>query len=93
MKLSDNIKELVNVTFANSRFIGRDPKTMLAILNIKVKDSNNMHIMPKVQDVQVETIDDLHDKLSLLWDDYKVEGIVSWKQSDNNKNFVFVNYK
>ena len=93
MKLSDSIKQQVNTTFKHNKFIGRDPKTMLAILNISVKNSDNMHVMPKVQDVQVEVIDDLHDKLSLLWDDYKVEGTITWKQSQDGKNFIFCEYR
>lgn len=91
MKLQDSIKHLLNVTFVNCMFISREPKDVLAILNIGVKGSNNMRITPEIDRVEVEHIDEVTDKLTLIWDDYQFEGIVSWRRSENGKGFIFKN--
>ena len=61
----------------------RNAKSVIAALNTGVRDSENMVVLPKVDNVELTKIDDLHDKLSLSWDDYKTEGVVTWKPSAN----------
>ena len=64
----------------------RNTESVTAALNTNVRDSVNMVVLPKVDKVELTKIDDLHDKLSLSWDDYKTEGVVTWKPS-TNKNW------
>jgi len=66
--------------------IQRNTKSVTAALNTNVRDSVNMVVLPKVDKVELTKIDDLHDKLSLSWDDYKTEGVITWKPS-TNKNW------
>ena len=61
----------------------RDAKSVIAALNTSVMNSENIVLLPKVDNVELTKIDDLHDKLSLSWDDYKTEGVVTWKPSAN----------
>ena len=42
-----------------------------------------MIVLPHVDKVELTEIDALHDKVSLLWDDYKVEGTITWALSKN----------
>lgn len=80
--IGQNYKEAINNDFKHS-VIKRDAESILNALNIGVKGSDNVTILPKVEKVELEKIDDLHDKLSLFWADYKTEGVVTWKLSDS----------
>lgn len=80
--IGKNYKDAINNDFRNTA-IGRDSESIFNALNGSVKGSDNMSILPKVEKVELTTIDDLHDKLSLSWDDYKTEGVVTWRPSDN----------
>ena len=80
--IGQNYKQAINNNFRHCAF-KRDAESVFNALNISVKGSDNMTILPKVEKVELTTIDDLHDKLSLSWDDYKTEGVVTWRPSDN----------
>ena len=92
MKIGESIVNSINNGFRNCKFSGRDAENIKNTLNIPVHGSDTIHLIPHVPEVKVENVDDLHDKLSLLYDDYKVEGVVTWRKSQNEKQFVFVNY-
>jgi bacterioferritin (cytochrome b1) len=83
--IGKNIKDAINNNFMYN-VIQRNTKSVTAALNTNVRDSVNMVVLPKVDKVELTKIDDLHDKLSLSWDDYKTEGVITWKPS-TNKNW------
>ena len=83
--IGKNIKDAINNNFMYN-VMQRDAKSVIAAFNIGVRNSENMVVLPKVDNVELTKIDDLHDKLSLSWDDYKTEGVVTWKPS-TNKNW------
>ena len=83
--IGKNIKDAINNNFMYN-VIQRNTESVTAALNTNVRDSVNMVVLPKVDKVELTKIDDLHDKLSLSWDDYKTEGVVTWKPS-TNKNW------
>lgn len=87
--IGKNYKDAINNDFRNTA-IGRDSESIFNALNIGIKGSDNMTILPKVEKVELTTIDDLHDKLSLSWDDYKTEGVVTWKPSANKLETAMV---
>ena len=89
-KIGDTIVDAINRNFVHNIFMSRDAECIKNTLNIKVKGSDSIHMMPYVPEVKVERIDDLHDKLSLLYDDYKVEGVVTWRES--KEHYVFESY-
>ena len=82
--IGKNIKDAINNNFMYN-VMERNAKSVTAILNTNVKDSDNMIVLPKVDNVELTKIDDLHDKLSLSWDDYKTEGVVTWKPTTNKE--------
>ena len=90
MKVNEAIADSINTGFKNCVFMSRDSECVKNTLNVLVKGSDNVHFMPCVPEVKVEKIDDLHDKLSLLYDDYKVEGVVTWRES--KEHYVFESY-
>lgn len=83
--IGKNIKDAINNNFMYN-VMQRNTESVTAALNTNVRDSVNMVVLPKVDKVELTKIDDLHDKLSLSWDDYKTEGVVTWKPS-TNKNW------
>jgi len=80
--IGKNIKDAINNNFMYN-VMQRNAESVTAALNANVRDSVNMIVLPKVDKVELTKIDDLHDKLSLSWDDYKTEGVVTWKPSAN----------
>ena len=83
--IGKNIKDAINNNFMYN-VMQRNTESVTAALNTNVRDSVNMVVLPKVDKVELTKIDDLHDKLSLSWDDYKTEGVITWKPS-TNKNW------
>ena len=90
MKISDSYKIAINRAFVHTIFLKRDNDVVLKTLNTLVHGSDNLSIIPPIQDVKVETIDDGHDKVTFYFDDYSFEGIITWKKSKNNLNYVFI---
>ena len=86
--IGKNIKDAINNNFMYN-VMQRNTESVTAALNTNVRDSVNMVVLPKVDKVELTKIDDLHDKLSLSWDDYKTEGVVTWKPSTNKHNKKF----
>ena len=81
--IGNNIKNAINNNFMHN-VIGRSAEGVYNALNTKVKGSENMVVLPQV--------DKVDDKLSLSWDDYKIEGVVTWKPSANKLENAMVFY-
>ena len=91
MTIGQSVKIAINAAFADAIFQGRDASTIRNTLNTKVHGSNNMLIMIPVPDVKVEKLDDMHDKITLIYDDAQIEGVVTWRASKIMKScFVFI---
>ena len=85
----------INVGFGNTLFITRESNRIQDTITQKVMD-DKIALMPnKPKSVKVETIDDLHDKLSLLYDDEteNVEGTITWRKSKDEKHYVFAKFE
>ena len=80
--IGKNYKEAINRNFMHVA-MKRDAESVFEALNIGLKGSDNMIMLPKVEKVELTKVDDLHDKLSLSWDDYKTEGVVTWRPSES----------
>lgn len=89
--IGNNYKKAINNNLIYT-LIERSADGIASAININVKDSNHMHILPNVEKVELEKVDDLHDKLSLYWADYKIEGVVAWKPSANKPTKAMVFY-
>ena len=80
--LSNNIKDAINRNF-EFNVVERNAESVFNMLNTHAKGSDDMVVLPHVDKVELTEIDALHDKVSLLWDDYKVEGTITWTPSKN----------
>lgn len=89
--IGNNYKKAINNNLIYN-LIERSEDGITSAINIGIKDSNNMQILPSVEKVELEQIDDLHDKLSLYWADYKIEGVIAWKPSANKLTKAMVFY-
>lgn len=83
----------MNIGFGNCVFLNRNPKSVEGIITDKINDPKIVVLSVKPKAVKVETIDDLHDKLSLLYDDKNVEGTITWRPSANGKHYVFSKFE
>lgn len=89
--IGENYKQAINGNFRYN-LIERSADGIANALNVNVKDSEHMSVLPNVEGVKLEQIDESHDKVTLLWADYKVEGVVSWKPSANKLQKAMVFY-
>ena len=92
--MSDKVTS-INIGFGNCVFLNRNPKVIEGILSTKINDPKINVLSNKPRTIKVETIDDLHDKLSLLYDNDKenVEGTITWRLSADGKHYVFAKYE
>ena len=89
--IGENYKKAINGNFLHN-LIERSADGIANALNVNVKGSENMSVLPSVEGVNLERLDDTHDKVTLVWADYKVEGVVSWKPSANKLQKAMVFY-
>lgn len=90
MKISDSYKVAINNAFRRCIFYSREKENVLNILHTLVHGSSNVTIIPPIQGLELEKIDDTHDKATFIFDDYTFVGIITWKLSSNGKNIVFI---
>ena len=84
----------INIGFGNCVFLNRNPKTIEGIITTKINDPKIVVLPIRPKSVKVETLDDLHDKLSLLYDNGKdVEGTITWRKSAGGQHFVFSKFE
>lgn len=88
MKISDILKSQIYSAFRHTIFKDRDQKTILATLSGKFKGSDTITILPPIQEIKVETIDVVHDRITFTYDDYKFDVIITWKPTKTS--FVFM---
>ena len=76
--------------FKNCVFLNRNPKSIEVIFSDKINDPKIHVLASRPKSVKVETIDDLHDKLSLLYDDEdeNVEATITWQQSSDGVHYA-----
>lgn len=89
--IGTDYKNAINKNFLYS-LIERNEEGIANTFNGGVHHCPNMCIVPKVEEIKLVKIDNFHDKLSLRWADYTIEGIISWKPSDNKTTKAMVFY-
>lgn len=84
----------INRGFGNVQFLNRNPKTIEGIMTTAINDPKKVVLPITPKSIKVETLDDLHDKLSLSYDDGKdVEGTITWRKSVDGEQFVFSKFE
>ena len=89
----ESIINSINNGFGNCVFLNRDNKSVEGIISNKINDPKLNVLSVKPKGINIEPIDTLHDKLSLLYDDKNVEGVITWRPSKNGKHFVFCHFE
>ena len=89
----NSVKSDINVGFGNCVFLNRNPKVVEGIITEKINDPKLVVLSVKPNAIKVETIDDLHDKLSLEYDKENVEGTITWRPSQNGQHYVFSKFE
>lgn len=90
MTIADSFKDAINNAFAGTIFVNRNSELILNVLNTKVHGSNNVSIIPPIPYLEVNKLDDTHDKVWIKFDDYSFEGIIHWRPCTNKKHYVFI---
>ena len=83
-----NTKALLKSGFANCVFVNRTSKTIEGIV-MRVVNSPKVALFPKKpNDIKMERISDMSDKVTLSFDDEEVISVWSWRKSENGSRFV-----
>lgn len=91
MSIAEAFNQSIKNAFIHSIFLKRDKEFILKTLNTKVHGSANVSIVPPITSIEVERVDDTHDKVTFVYDDYTFVGVITWKPCANGMNFVFMN--
>ena len=91
MSIAEAFKQAIKDAFMHSIFLKRDKEFIIKTLSAKAYRSNNVSLIPPIQKVEIEKIDDTHDKVTFDYDDYTFVGVITWKPCANGMNFVFMN--
>ena len=90
MTIAEAFKQAIKNAFIHTVFLKRDKEFIIKTFNTKVHGSNNVSVIPYIQNIEVEKIDDTHDKVTFVYDDYTFVGVITWKLCANGMNFVFM---
>ena len=87
--MSDKINSIKD-GFLHCVFLNRNPRAIEGIFTRTINDPKIHVLASRPKSVKVETIDDLHDKLSLLYDnaDENVEATITWQQSSDGVHYA-----
>ena len=91
-KIGDDYKERINNLFKYIVFYKRDSKSIIKTLKPKVHGSNLEALSVPLECFKVENIDEAHDKLTLTFADYVIEGVITWK-GNNEGHWIFMGYE
>jgi len=91
MSIADAFKQTIKNAFIHSIFLKRDKEFIIKTLNTKAHGSASVSMIPPIQKVEVEKIDDTHDKVTFGYDDYAFDCVITWKPCTNGMNFVLMN--
>ena len=86
-----NTKALLKSGFANCAFVNRTPKTNEGIVMRVVNDPKVTLFPKKPNDIKIERISDMSDKITLSFDDEEVVSVWTWRNSENGKGYVLAN--
>lgn len=81
MRKDQSIKSPIKRAFLHNTFRNRTPECINNMLTRKVGKSDTLAFLPEIDKVEVEKIDDTHDKWILCYEDGNIECIVTWKPS------------
>jgi hypothetical protein len=78
-----------NKAFGNCIFVNKDN----ALKTITEKIEENEVFTEKPTEVKMSRIDDNHDRLSLTFSNGTLDGVVTWRKTENGKHYVLSHFK
>lgn len=91
MTIREAIIETINDNFRDICTKREKNSLLNNVFNSHINGSANMHLLPSVSSIELKTIDETHDNITLLYDDYRIDGVITWKPSIYMKeHFIFV---
>ena len=90
MKRDEAQKARIKDSFINHVFRGRDAKMLKNYFSGNVTESHT-RVIDEFDDIEVMNIDEMRDKVTMLWEDYALHMIFTWRKAGNGKDFVLVN--
>jgi hypothetical protein len=91
MKIGDIYKKRINDLFKYVVFHKRDTEFIIKRLVSNIRGSDLEALSIPIECFKIENIDATHDKLTLTFDDYLIEGVITWKINESGKS-VFLKY-
>ena len=92
----DNVVQSINIGFAHSVFCTRNPHSIEECIKSVINEKKGV-LANDPKNVKVETIDDLHDKMRLLYENETIEGTITWGIStistEKKNRFVFLKFE
>lgn len=74
--------------FANCVFISKTPKVIKELVMRVVNDPKVTIFPKKPNNIEIEPINDMSDKVTLSFDDEEVTSVWSWRKSEDGSRFV-----
>ena len=86
-----NTISLFRSGFANCVFVNKTPKAIKELVMRVVKDPKVTLFPKKPNNIEIEPINDMSDKVILSFDDEEVTSVWTWRKSEDGSRFVLSN--
>ena len=83
-----NTKALLRFGFINTSFVNNAPSTIKQIIMRVINDPKVTIFPKKPNNVEIEPINDMSDKVILSFDDEEVTSVWSWRKSEDGSRFA-----
>ena len=83
-----NTKALLRSGFANYVLINKTPKAIKELVMRVVNDPKVTLFPKKPNNIEIEPINGMSDKVTLSFDDEEVASVWSWRKSEDGSRFV-----
>ena len=83
-----NTISILRSGFANCVFVNKTPKAIKELV-MRVANDPKVTLFPKKpNNIEIEPINDMSDKVTLSFDDEEVTSVWTWRKSEDGKGYV-----
>ena len=83
-----NTKALLRSSFSHCVFVNKAPRTIEGLVMRVVNDPKVTLFPKKPNNIEIEPINDMSDKVILSFDDEEVTSVWSWRKSEDGSRFA-----
>jgi hypothetical protein len=83
-----NTISLLRSGFANCVFVNKTPKAIKELVMRVINDPKVTLFPKKPNNIEIEPINDMTDKVTLSFDDEEVTSVWTWRKSEDGSRFV-----